>query len=137
MGDIAADKQQRRVERQVQEREGEAQKQREEAMRDETIHSAEERVPEWHARTNKSDTEMDTEAEGEAGTSQSHSRHKEGHMTNIYMIDLDEEVIVDFLKHHKELYDKNNEHSKAKARKECLWEQFANSHKLSVKMCKT
>ena len=35
------------------------------------------------------------------------------------------------------LYDKINEHFKDKARKECLWERFANSHKLSVKVYKT
>ena len=41
------------------------------------------------------------------------------------------------MKDYEELYDKTNEHFKDKARKECLWEQFANSHKLSVKVCKT
>ena len=55
-------------------------------------------------------TEMDTDGGGEAGSSQSHSRHKNGHMTNICLIDSDEEAIVDFLKDHKELYDKTNEH---------------------------
>ena len=51
---------------------------------------------------------MDTEAEVEVGTSQSHSRHKKGHMTNIYLTDSDEEAIVDFEKDYEELYDKNN-----------------------------
>ena len=88
------------------------------------------------ARTDKSDTEMDTEAGGDAGTSQSHSWQKKGHMTNIYLTDSNE-VFVDFVKEHKELYNKTNEHFKDKARKECLWEQFANSRKLSVKVCKT
>ena len=46
---------------------------------------------------------MDTEGRGEADTSQSESRHKEGHMTNIYLMDLDEEDIVDFLKDLKDL----------------------------------
>ena len=63
---------------------------------------------------------MDTE-DREAGISQSESRHKKGHMTNIYLIDSDEEAIVDFVKDHKELY-KINEHFKDKARKECLGE---------------
>ena len=58
-------------------------------------------------------------------------------MTNIYLTDPDAEAIVDFVKDHEELYDKNNEHFKDKARKECLWEQFANSRKLSVKVFKT
>ena len=44
---------------------------------------------------------------------------------------------MDFVKDHKELYDKTNEHFKDKARKKCLWERFTNSQKLSVKVCKT
>ena len=78
---------------------------------------------------------MDTEAGGEVGTSQSLSRHKKGHMTNIYLTDADEEVIVDFVKDNVELYNKTNEHYKDKTRKECRWERFANSCKLSVKVC--
>ena len=58
-------------------------------------------------------------------------------MTNIYLMDSDEESIVDFVKDHKELYDKANGHFQDKARKECLWEGLANSRKLSVKVCKT
>ena len=37
-------------------------------MRDKNTHSAEEGVAEKHARTDRSDTEMDTDAGGEAGT---------------------------------------------------------------------
>ena len=66
----------------------------------------------------------------------SQSLHKHGHMTNIYLTDSDKEAIVDSY-NHEELYNKTNEHFKDKARKKCLWEQFANSHKLSVKVCKT
>ena len=58
-------------------------------------------------------------------------------MTSIYLTDSDEEAIVDFVKDHEELYDKTNDHFKDKARKECPWEQFTNSQKLSVKVCKT
>ena len=54
-------------------------------------------------------------------------------MTNVYL--MHEEAIVDFVKDLEELYDRTNEHFKNKARKECLWEQLANSHKLSVKGC--
>ena len=122
MGDTAADIQWRGKERKAGEREEEAQKQREEARREETTHSAEEGVAEKHARTDKSDTE----AGGEAVTSQLHSRHKKGHMTNIYLTDSDKEAIVDFVKDHEKLYDKPN--FKDKARKECLWERFDNSH---------
>ena len=81
----------------------------------------------------KSDTE--TEAVGaEVGPSQ--SQYKKGHMINIYLTDSNEEAIVDFVKDHKVLYDKSNEHFKDKAREECLWEQFANSCRLSIKVCK-
>ena len=46
-------------------------------------------------------------------------------MTNIYLADSDEEAIVDFVKDHKELYDKTNKHFKEKARRECSWKRFA------------
>ena len=60
---------------------------------------------------------MDTCTEGgrKMGTSQLHARQKKGHMTNIYLMDLDEEAIVDFVKDHNELYDNTNEHFKDKA----------------------
>ena len=77
-------------------------------------------------RTKKCDTE--TEGGGEAGPSQ--SRYKKGHMANIYLMDSDEEAIVNFVKDHKELYDKTNEHFGGKARKESLFEQFLNSRNL-------
>ena len=56
-------------------------------MREENTHSAEEGVAEKCARTDRSDTEMGTEGGGETGTSQSHPRHKKGHMRNIYLMD--------------------------------------------------
>ena len=42
-----------------------------------------------------------------------------------------------FVKDHEEFYNNNNDHFKNKARKECLWERFTNSRKLSVKVYKT
>ena len=66
-----------------------------------------------------------------------HSRHKKGHITSIYLTDSYEEAIADFVKDHEELYDKTNEYFKDKARNQCFWEGFANSRKLSVKVCKT
>ena len=115
--------------------EEEAQKKREEARGEVTT---QEGVSKKNARTDKTDTEMDicTEAGGEVGTSQSQSKHKKGHMTHIYLMELDEEGILDFEKDHVELYNQTNEHFKDKARKECLWEWFANSPNLSVKVCK-
>ena len=72
-------------------------------------------------RTEKNDSEMDTEGGGEAKTSHSQYRHKKGYMTNIYLTDSDEEAIVDSVKDHEEHYNKTNKHFKDKARKECLW----------------
>ena len=57
-------------------------------------------------------------------------------MTNIYLTDSDKEDIVDFLKNNKELYKKTREHFKDQAIKESLWEEFARSCKLSVKVSK-
>ena len=123
-GNMAADIQRGREEREAGESEEEAQKQREEARRQETTHSA------WWRRGGHISITLKaqegTHGGGEAGTSQSHSRHKKGHMTNIYLTDSDEEAIVDFGKDHEELYHKTNEHCKDKGRNECLWERFAN-----------
>ena len=83
------------------------------------------------------ETALDTYGGGEVGNSQLHSRHKKGHMNNIYLTGSNEVAIVDFVKNHEELYDKTNEHFKDKVSKERLTERFANSHKLSVKVCKT
>ena len=88
-------------------------------------------------RTERSDTKIEREGGGEAGTVQSQSRHKKGDMTNIYVTDSDEEAIVNFVKDHEELYDKTSEQFKDKAGKECLWERFTSTHRLSVKVCKT
>ena len=89
-----------------------------------------------HAHT-KTDTKMETGHGREVGTSQSHSRHKKALMTNIYLMDLDEEAIVDFVKDHKELYNKPDEQFMDKESKACLRERFTNSCKLSIKVCKT
>ena len=78
-----------------------------------------------------------TQSGGEASTSQSQSKHKKGYMMSIYLTDSYEEAVVDFVKDHEELNDKTNEHYKDKARKNCLWETFASSHKRSVKVCKS
>ena len=87
LGDTTADIQRRRKEREARERKEEAQKQREEARKEETTHSAEEGVAEKRERTDKTDIEMNTEAGGEADTSQLHSRHKKGPITHIYLTD--------------------------------------------------
>ena len=60
------------------------------------------------------------ESEGEVGISEAHFRRKEGHMTNIYLTDSDEEAIANFDKDHEELRNKTIEHVKDKVRKDCL-----------------
>ena len=69
LGDTATDIQRRREERETRERD-KAQKQMEETRRGKSTHSAEEGVAEKLAKTDKSDTEMDTEAGEETVTSQ-------------------------------------------------------------------
>ena len=44
---------------------------------------------------------------------------------------------MDFVQNHEELYNKTNEYFMDKTGKECLWERFAKSCKMSVKVCKT
>ena len=56
---------------------------------------------------------------------------KKRHMMNKYLTD---SHIVDLFKDHEEVNDKTNEHFKDKVKKDCLWERFASSCKLSVKV---
>ena len=46
-------------------------------------------------------------------------------MKSIFLSDSDEEAIVEFIKRHKELYDKTNDKFKDKQKKERLWETLA------------
>ena len=81
---------------------------------------------------------MVTEGGEEASTSaECQSISTKGHTINVYLTDSDKEAIVDFAKDHEELYNKTNKHFKDKAMMDCLWERFASSSKLSVKVCKT
>ena len=69
-GDTVADIWIRREEREQRQREEKAQKQRRERVEviwDKPIHSTEEEVTEKHVRTDRSDTERNTEAGGEGG----------------------------------------------------------------------
>ena len=52
-------------------------------------------------------------------------------MKSIFLSDSDEEAIVEFVKQHKELYDKTNDSFKDKQKKESLWEQLASYQKLA------
>ena len=84
-------------------------------------------MAEKHVRTDRSDIEIDTRVRGDVSTTQSHSKQKKTHMTNIYLMNSDDETIVDFVKD-KEMCDKTHKHNKT--RKECLWERLANHCKL-------
>ena len=85
----------------------------------ETTNSAVEGMAKKCARTGRSDTETDTDGGGEAGIFELQCRHKKGHMASIYVIDLDEQAIVDFVMDHEELYDKTNEHFKLQGLSKC------------------
>ena len=94
-GDTAANIQ-RSEGRDQRKRDEEAQREemeRQDARRAETP-QPQEGVDEKRARTARSETEIDTEGEGEVDTSQLQFKLKKGYMTNIYLTDLDEEAIV-------------------------------------------
>ena len=75
-------------------------------------------------------TDMDTDVES------TQSRQKKSQMQSIFLSDSDEEAIMEFVKQHKELYDKTNDSFKDKQKKEGLWEQLAASRNLPVKTVK-
>ena len=57
-------------------------------------------------------------------------------MKSIFLSDSDEEAIVEFVKQHKELYDKTSDSFKDKQKKERLWESLAATRNLPVKTVK-
>ena len=57
-------------------------------------------------------------------------------MKSIFLSDSDKEVIVEFVKQHKELYDKTNDSFKDKQKKERLWESLSAIRNLPVKTVK-
>ena len=130
LGDTVANIQQMKEEKDARERD--------EAQREEESRREETREEETHKRRElekidsdqKSDTE--TEARGEAGPSQSQDERgvHDQHISD----GLGLRGYCGLVKNHEELCDKTIEHFKDKAKKECLWEQFANSRKLSVKV---
>ena len=91
------------------------------------VETRKEKTSELHVLSHLLKQERTGAAKIEVGTSQSHRRHKKGHMTNIYLTDSGENAIVNFVEDHENLYNKTNVHFKDKERKECLWERFANS----------
>ena len=79
---------------------------------------------------NKVRTDMDTDVES------TQSKQKKGQMKSIFLSDSGEEAIVEFVKQHKELYDKTNDSFKDTQKKERLWEQLAATRNLPVKTVK-
>ena len=57
-------------------------------------------------------------------------------MKSIFLRDSNKEAIVEFVKQHKELYDKTNDSFKDKQKKERLWEQLASIRNLPIKTVK-
>ena len=57
-------------------------------------------------------------------------------MKSIFLSDSDEKAIVEFIKQHKELYDKTNDRFKDKQKKARLWELLAATRNLPVKAVK-
>ena len=57
-------------------------------------------------------------------------------MKSIFLSDSDKEVIVEFIKQHRELYDKTNDSFKDKQKKERLWEQLAGTRNFPIKTVK-
>ena len=76
----------------------------------------------------RTDTDPDPEC--------SQSRQKKGQMKSIFLSNSDEETIVDFVKQHEELFDKNHSKFKDKYRKEGLWATVAASRNLPVSTLK-
>ena len=75
-------------------------------------------------------TDKDTDVES------TQSRQKKGQMKSIFQSDSDKEAIVEFVKKHKELYDKTNNSVKDKQKKERLWEQLAATRNLPIQTAK-
>ena len=76
---------------------------------------------------NRARIDTDTDVES------TQSRQKKGQIKSIFLSDSDEEAIMEFVKQHKELYDKTNDSFKDKQKKERLWEQLAATRNLPVK----
>ena len=82
------------------------------------------------------DGEKRTRTDTDTDVESTQSRQKKGQMKSIFLSDSDEEAIVEFVKQHKELYDKTNDSSKDKQKKERLWESLAVTRNWPVKTVK-
>ena len=64
------------------------------------------------------------------------SRQNKGQMKSIFLSDSDKEAILEFIKQHKECYDKTNDSFKDKQKKKQHWEQLSATRNLPVKTVK-
>ena len=113
LGDTAED-----IERRRREREERDEKERREQEERDREKMERERKEEEERGEKRMRTDTDTDVES------TQSRQKKGQMKSIFLSDSDEETIVDFIKQHKELYDKTNDSFKDKQKKERTWEQL-------------
>ena len=124
-GDIAEDIERRREREERDERERTEQEERDRGGIEREKREESQERGEKRART-----DMDTDVESTP------SRRKKGQMKSIFLSDSDEEAIVEFVKQHKELYDKTNDSFKDKQKKERLWESLAATRNLPVRTVK-
>ena len=125
LGDTAEDIERRRRERE--ERDERERREQEERDRERMERESREEEERGEKRTR---TNMDTDVES------TQSRQKKGQMKPIFLSDSDEEAIVEFIKQHKELYDKTNDSFKDKQKKERLWDQLAATRSLPIQTVK-
>ena len=78
----------------------------------------------------RAQTDTDTDVES------TQSRQKKGPMKSIFLSDSDEEAITEFVKQHRELYDKINGSFRDKQKKERLWETLAATRSLPLNIVK-
>ena len=125
-GDTAED-----IERRGREREERDERERIEQEERDRERRGRERREKSHERGEKRvRTDMDTNVES------TQIKLKKGQMKSIFLSDSDEEAIMEFVKQHKELYDKTNNSFKDTQKKEGLWEQLAATRNLPVKAVK-
>ena len=126
LGDTAEDIERRRRERE----ERDERERMEQEERDRERMERERREENQEREEKRARTDMDTNVES------TQSRQKKGQMKSIFLSDSDEEVIVEFVKQHEELYDKTNNSFKDKQKKERLWESVAATRNLPDKALK-
>ena len=127
LGDTAEDIERRRRKREERNERERERREQEERDRERMERERREKSQERGEQRWRTDTDNDVES--------TQSRQK-GQIKSIFLSDLDEEAIVEFVKQHKELYDKTNDSFKDKQKKGRLWEQLAATRNLPIKTVK-